>query len=303
MPDAVPRRRTEWDVADHQDGFWRSYSTDEDKDRINSHYDRPAEFFITLTGGEWNVYSCNLWESARTDTESQEHKLDLLAEMLDLRPGERVLDVGCGWGGPLVYLAKRYGVNGTGITPSPRQAEYANRRASAYGVPVAFYVQHWREVEENASFDAIYSDEVIVHFSDLGGFFAKARDLLKPGGRMLNKELHFASSRFMQVTRGMVFINKLAGETGHYRMLHDELSLLDRAGFDILRIEQMALPNYQRTLDGWLANIRESQHQLEALVGADDVRHFRTYLKVSRKSHGGPSMTLDLVLARSPGRS
>ncbi len=303
VPDALSKKRAEWDVADHQDGFWRSYSTEEDKARINSHYDRPAEFFTTLTGGEWNVYSCNLWEGAQTDTESQERKLDLCASLLDLRPGERVLDVGCGWGGPLVYLAKRYGVTGIGITPSPRQAEHANRRALAYGVPVAFQVRHWREVEEPASFDAVYSDEVIVHFSDLGGFFEKARGLLKPGGRMLNKELHFASSRFMQVTRGMVFINKLAGETGYYRTLHDELNLLDRAGFDIVRIEQMALSDYQRTLDGWLANMRESQEQLEALVGAEDVRRFRTYLKVSRKSHGGPSMTLDLVLARSPGTS
>jgi cyclopropane fatty-acyl-phospholipid synthase-like methyltransferase len=69
-----------------------------------------------------------------------------------------------------------------------------------------------------------------------------------------------------------------------------------------VRIEQMKLSNYQRTLDGWLANIRTSQDQLEALVGAGDVRRFRTYLKVSRKSHGGPSMTLDLVLARNPAR-
>ena len=303
VPDALSKKRAEWDVADHRDGFWRSYSTEDDKARINSHYDRPAEFFTALTGGEWHVYSCNLWEGARTETESQERKLDLVAAMLDLRPGERVLDVGCGWGGPLVYLAKRYGVTGIGITPSPRQAEYANRRALAHGVPVAFEVKHWREVDEAASFDAVYSDEVIVHFSDLGGFFEKARGLLKPGGRMLNKELHFANSRFMEVTRGMVFINKLAGETGYYRTLHDELNLLDGAGFDIDRIEQMALSNYQRTLDGWLANIRESQEQLEALVGAEDVRRFRTYLKVSRKSHGGPSMTLDLVLARSPRTS
>ena len=145
----------------------------------------------------------------------------------------------------------------------------------------------------------MYSDEVVVHFSDLGGFFEKARDLLKPGSCMLNKELHFASSRFMKVTRDMVFINKLAGETGYYRLLHDELNLLDRAGFDIVRIEQMALSNYQWTLEGWFANIRESQAQLEALVDAEDVRRFRTYLQVLRKSHGGPSMTLDLVLART----
>lgn len=289
-----------YDVAENAGAFWRGYTTDDDKARINSHYDRPAEFFTTLTGGEWNVYSCNLWEGASDDTESQERKLDVMARMLDLRPGQRVLDVGCGWGGPLVYLAKKYGIIGVGITPSPRQVDHANARAAQHGAPARFVVSHWREFTDAAPFDAIYSDEVIVHFNDLGGFFEKARSLLRPGGLMLNKELHFASSRYMELSRAMVFINKLAGETGNYRMLHDELMLLDRAGFDLVGLEQMATANYVRTLDGWLDNMREARTQLERLVGPEDYRRFRTYLKVSRRSHSGPSMTLDLVLARAP---
>lgn len=67
----TPRARP-WDAEQHASGFWRGYSTDDDKVRINSHYDQSAEFFTTLTGGEWNVYSCNLWEQAETDTQSQD---------------------------------------------------------------------------------------------------------------------------------------------------------------------------------------------------------------------------------------
>ena len=203
----TPRAKP-WDAEQHASGFWRGYSTDDDKARINSHYDQSAEFFTTLTGGEWNVYSCNLWEQAETDTQSQERKLDLMAEMMQLRQGQRVLDVGCGWGGPLVYLSRRYGVSGIGITPAPRQVEYAKRRAARYGVPVEFRVSHWREFEDPQPFDAVYSDEVIVHFNDLHGYFEKARTLLKPGGVMLNKELHFTGQRHMALSRAMVFIKQ-----------------------------------------------------------------------------------------------
>ena len=295
----TPRAKP-WDAEQYASGFWRGYSTDDDKARINSHYDQSAEFFTTLTGGEWNVYSCNFWEQAETDTQSQERKLDLMAEMMQLRQGQRVLDVGCGWGGPLVYLSRRYGVSGIGITPAPRQVEYGERRAARYGVPVEFRVSHWREFEDPQPFDAVYSDEVIVHFNDLLGYFEKARTLLKPGGVMLNKELHFTGQRHMALSRAMVFINKMVGETGNYRTLYDELATLDRAGFDLVRIEQMALTNYQRTLDVWLANMRGAESELTGLVGADEFRRIRTYLRLSRKSHGGRSMTLDLVLARIP---
>src|SRR5687767_12462584 len=94
--------------------LYQSFSTEEDKQRTNVHYEQPVQFFYRMTGGEWNVYSCNLWDHATTDTESQEAKLDLLAQFMDLKPGQRILDVGCGWGGPLVYLCKTYGVEGVG---------------------------------------------------------------------------------------------------------------------------------------------------------------------------------------------
>jgi len=66
---------------------WRAYSPAEDKERTNVHYERPPEFFTLITGGEWNVYSCNLWEPGATETQSQERKLDLLGELLRLKPG------------------------------------------------------------------------------------------------------------------------------------------------------------------------------------------------------------------------
>jgi cyclopropane fatty-acyl-phospholipid synthase-like methyltransferase len=161
---------------------------------------------------------------------------------------------------------------------------------------------HWRDFEDADRFDAVFTDEVIVHFGDLQGFFEQVRKLLKPDGLMLNKELHFVTSHVKQLTRSMIFLNKIYGETGHYRTLHEELALLDQTGFMLERIEQIPLANYQKTADGWLANMQRHRSRLEEVVGAEHYQRFRTYLRIVRKMHGSarPPMTLDVVAARSP---
>jgi 2-polyprenyl-3-methyl-5-hydroxy-6-metoxy-1,4-benzoquinol methylase len=78
--------------------FYQSYSTEEDKSRTNTHYEQPVAFFNAVTGGRWNVYSCNLWDDTDDQTASQEAKLDLMASLMNLQPGQRILDVGCGYG-------------------------------------------------------------------------------------------------------------------------------------------------------------------------------------------------------------
>ena len=124
-----PSVRTDGAVREGWGGYPRAATAQEDVERTNAHYDLPPEFFLTLTGGRWNCYSCNLWDGATTETESQERKLDLLAELMELRPGQRVLDVGSGWGGSLVYLAKRYDVRGVGLMLStPQLAAPAERK-------------------------------------------------------------------------------------------------------------------------------------------------------------------------------
>ena len=296
-----PGRRS-WSVEEGADAVWRGYTTEEDRELTNLHYDQPAEFFTTITGGDWGVYSCNLWDGATSVTESQERKLDLLAQLMDLQPGQRVLDVGCGWGGPLVYLAKRYGIRGVGLTLSSTQKQYADRRIHEHDVDVEVYECHWRDFLDTEPFDAVFTDEVIVHFNDLLGYFEKVKALLKPGGRMLNKELHFVNSRFMQLTRAMIFLNEIFGQTGNYRMLHDELALLDQAGFILERIHQLAVSDYAKTANGWLANMQRHRTELEALVGPEHFRRFRTYLRIVRQMHGSsrPPMALEVVVATSP---
>ena len=280
--------------------LYRPLSVEEDRQRTNSHYEQPVEFFYTLTGGDWNVYSANLWTGAETQTQSQEQKLDLLAELMQLRAGMRILDVGCGWGGPLVYFSKKYGVRGVGLTLSSLQKQAADERIARHGADVNIVESHWKDYTDAEPFDVVYTDEVIVHFNDLGGYFTMVYGLLRDGGIMLNKELHFVHARHSEMTRAMSFINEIYGSTGNYRTLADELTLAGEAGFDVAAIRQMPLKEYQKTIDSWLANIKGQRARLEELVGRETFRRFQTYLQLCHHIHGGTRMTLDLVVCTKP---
>lgn len=283
--------------------FYQSYSTEEDKERTNVHYEQPVAFFTAVTGGRWNVYSCNLWgegtESAPDpDTASQEAKLDRMAALMGLAPGMRVLDVGCGWGGPLTYWCKTYGVEGVGLTLSPTQKRYAEERAAREGVGdrVTIVESHWRDYEDPRPFDAVTTDEVIVHFNDLGGFFGKAYALLGDGGRMVNKELHFTHGRYSAMTRGLSLINEIYGSTGNYRTLGEELTLANAAGFEVQEIHQIPLEHYRKTMGRWTGNMFREKAALEAMVGAEYFRRFRGYLKMCQHIFTGHTMTLDIIV-------
>ncbi len=139
MPEPEARTasvRTPKRVFTEDEQLYRPLTVEEDRQRTNTHYEQPVEFFTTLTGGEWNVYSANLWTGSQSQTESQQRKLDILAEMMELRPGMRIMDVGCGWGGPLTYLSTTYGVQGVGLTLSSVQKAAAEERIARYGADV-----------------------------------------------------------------------------------------------------------------------------------------------------------------------
>lgn len=290
--------RSQWNGPAPEQEFYQTYTPTEDKDRTNVHYEQPPEFFYAITGGQWNVYSCNWWDGTTTDTEAQEAKLDRFAQLMDLKPGQRILDVGCGWAGPLVYLCTKYGVEGVGLTLSPTQKQCADERIAQHHANVTVLECHWAEYEDERPFDAIYTDEVIVHFQDLHGFFEKARMLLKPGGYFLNKELHFSNSQYKALGRGDVFVNEIYGFTGNYRLLAEELATLDTAGFEMQGVHSMAKRHYRVQAKRWQDNMYTHRERLKELVGADYYRRFRTYLKLVGKIFSGRQMTIDIVVSK-----
>jgi cyclopropane-fatty-acyl-phospholipid synthase len=288
----------EWAGAAPEQEMFQSYSKEEYKARTNIHYEQPPEFFFPILGGEWQIYSCNLWDHATSDTQSQAEKMDLFARLMNLQPGQRILDVGCGWGGPLVYLCKTYGVTGVGLNLSPTQRRVAQQRAIDYGVDVQIHECNWEDFVDDPGFDAVYTDEAIVHFSNLGQFFGKMHSLLRSGGCMLNKECHFTSSRYsQQLTRANVFHHEIFGLTGSYRTLADELTLVDQHAFEVRTIHQIDLEHYRRTADRWLSNMYQHRDELQALVGEAYYRQFRAYLKLVRRTFSGTKMTLDAIVS------
>jgi len=144
-----------------------------------AHYDLGNDLFQAMLGKRL-VYSCGYWARAGNLDDAQEAKLDLVCRKLRLEPGQRVLDIGCGWGEALKYAAERYGVSGVGITVSEQQAEFA--RELCKGLPIEIRLQDYHEIDE--PFDAVYS---IGMFEHVGGrnyraYFDTVRRCLKPGG-------------------------------------------------------------------------------------------------------------------------
>jgi cyclopropane-fatty-acyl-phospholipid synthase len=298
MTSSGNRERT-WTPSGNE--LYQSYTTEEDKRRINVHYEQPSDFFLLITGGEWNTYSCNLWDEGITnDTESQEAKLDLMAELMDLKAGQRILDVGCGWAGPLVYLCKKYGTRGVGVTTSPIQKRTAEERIEKYGVDAQIVLTHWRDFQDDEGFDAVYTDEVIVHFNDLGQFFKKVYSVLHDGGRMVNKELHFPHRSFSQLGRAAAFVHEIYGNTGNYRTLAEELTLAGEADFEVRRVHHIPLWHYVKTAERWIANMQEHKKELVELVGSEHYRRFLIYLKLARQGHAREMFTLEAIMCRKP---
>ena len=279
--------------------LYQTYNNAEYTERINFHYERPTEFYYPILGGEWQVYSCNVWDrGVTTETESQAAKLDRMAQHMGLKAGMRILDVGCGWGGPLTYLCRTYGVEGIGLTTSSIQKRAAEERIARYAVNAEIRLSLWQDYTDPRPFDAIYTDEVIVHFNDLRGFFQKAYSLLKEGGMLVNKELHFTHPSYARMSRAMLVVHEIYGLTGNYRPLSEELGMLNDTGFEVRTVDQIDLANYIKTAACWHDNMAAHKEQLVAAVGQEFYNHFRAYLKIVGQLFRGPAMSLDIVAAR-----
>lgn len=276
-----------------------------------------TQFVTRVLGGEWHLYSSHLLTGG-TETADQEAKLDLLAELTQLRPGARVLDVGCGWGGPLTYLATRYGVRGVGISLVPQQCAYANQRARDRGVELRFQATHWQDFEAEEPFDVVMTSGVVVHFPSLLDYFRRARQWLRPGGILLNEEMHLLTdgvqpgsvSRAGRALAALDDVRKkgreaggrlIVDEEGAYVTLDEEVRLLREAGFEVERTVPLSMADYQKTVEGWVGNCERQEAELTELVGRDAYRWYRLYFWLFRRLIDDRSMRLDAVTARAPG--
>ncbi|MGH2942938.1 MAG: class I SAM-dependent methyltransferase, partial [Solirubrobacteraceae bacterium] len=262
----------------------RRHSVARDARAVRHHYDVSNEFFALFLDRSM-TYSCAIFEDPSSDGEplerAQERKLELVCSKLALREGERVLDVGCGWGSFPIHAASRHGARVVGITLSAPQARLARERVAAAGVAdrVEIRVADYRELR-GERFDAIASIGMVEHVgsSQLDRYAATLAGLLAPGGRLLNHGI--ARLRHGEPEAGG-FSERYVFPDAAPMHLSRVLLALERAGFVCEHVEGFA-EHYVRTLAHWAARLDANAAAGERLAGAERMRVWRLYVRAAR---------------------
>jgi cyclopropane-fatty-acyl-phospholipid synthase len=259
------------------------HSRDRDRRAVRHHYDVSNEFF-TLFLDDSMTYSCAVWrDGASTLEEAQERKLELVCAKLALQPGDRVLDVGCGWGSFALHAAGRYDAHVVGVTLSPEQAELARRRVADAGLQdrIDIRVTDYRELA-GEQFDAIASIGMVEHVGEnrIDEYAVRLATLLKPRGRLLNHGI--ARLRHTDPPAGP-FSERYVFPDAEPLHLSRILLALERAGFVSDHVEGFAA-DYATTLRHWAERLDANRDRALALAGEERVRVWRLYLRAAR--HG-----------------
>jgi len=277
----------------------RRHSIARDRRAVRHHYDVSNDFFALMLGASL-TYSCAIWSrGAETLEDAQRTKLELVCTKLGLQPGERVLDVGCGWGSFALHAAREHGVHVTGITLSEPQAALARRRAADAGLAdrVDIRVADYRELRDEP-FDAIASIGMVEHVGNamIDAYAARLAELLRPGGRLLNHGI--ARLRHGDPEAGP-FSERYVFPDAAPLHLSRILAALESAGFVTEHVEGFA-GDYARTLREWLRRVEAREDEALALVGPERLRVWRVYLRAARRGFESGFTSVYQVLARAP---
>jgi len=273
--------------AIHDDGearlYGRKHSLERDRAAIGFHYDLPIAFYRAFLDREM-VYSCAYFDDGvETLDHAQTAKIDHTLRKLRVQAGERILDIGCGWGALVVRAAEHFGARVLGVTLSERQYEEANRRIHAAGIAATARVEllDYRELERTQPFDKIVSVGMFEHVgrTKLPEYFSTVHALLRPGGLFLNHGI--ASRAGERMRRG--FVERFVFPDGDLVTLSAALHIAEHAGFEVRDVENLR-EHYARTLRCWVANL-ERNHA--AAVDAADERTYRVWrLYMAGSAHG-----------------
>ncbi|MGW3292183.1 class I SAM-dependent methyltransferase [Streptomyces sp. NPDC001002] len=276
-----------------------------DRRAISHHYDVGNDFYEIVLGPSM-VYSCAYWESSEADAtleDAQRDKLELVCRKLDLTPGQRLLDVGCGWGSMAVHAAREHGVSVVGITLSQEQAAYARKRVADEGLTdrVEIRVQDYRDVADGP-YDAISSIGMAEHVG-AERYLEYARDLyrlLKPGGRLLNHQIARRPQSDESAYNIDEFIDAYVFPDGELAPLGSTVTQLERAGFEVRDVESIR-EHYALTLRRWVANLEAEWGRAVKLTSAGRARVWRLYMAASALAFERNRIGVNQVLAvRTP---
>jgi cyclopropane-fatty-acyl-phospholipid synthase len=231
--------------------------------------------------------------------QAQQAKLDLICRKLALRPGQRLLDVGCGWGSLSLHAAEHYGVRVLGVTIYGQQHEFISKRIAERDLAdrVEIRVQDYRELSEPA-FDAVSSIEMGEHVGEHNypTYAATLFGHLKPTGRLLLQQM---SRRADAAPGGGAFIESYIAPDMHMRPLGETIGFLERAGFEIRDVQALR-EHYVHTVQDWLDTFEGRFADAVAMVGEELARVWRLYLVGGGLSFEEGRMGVDQILAVRP---
>ncbi|HEY1539902.1 MAG TPA: cyclopropane-fatty-acyl-phospholipid synthase family protein [Solirubrobacteraceae bacterium] len=276
------------------------HSVARDAAAVRYHYDVGNDFFALFLDPSM-TYSCAIFSrGAQTLEEAQATKLALVATKLGLKPGQRVLDVGCGWGSFAIHAATQHDVSVVGITLSTEQAALARTRVADAGVAdrVEIRVADYRELAD-APFDAISSIGMVEHVGDaqIDRYTSTLARLLVPGGRLLNHGI--AQLDPDEDPSADLFSNRYVFPDGEPLPLSRVLLSMERAGLRTTHVEGF-MDDYARTLTEWTRRLDERLDEAERLAGADRTRIWRLYLRAARRGFEVGFTSVYQVLAHRP---
>ena len=271
-----------------------------DRASVRHHYDVSNRFYRLVLGPSL-VYSCAYFSSPQDTLEAaQEQKLDLICRKLRLRAGERLLDIGCGWGSLVMHAAARYDARAVGVTLSPAQAELARERIARAGLEglASVRVADYREVADGP-YDKVASVGMYEHIgrSELLNYARAVRSLLRPGGLFLN---HGITRLRSEAPRGETFITRYVFPDGELHPLSDLMVALQDVGFEARDVESLR-EHYVLTLRRWLGNLERHREQALGEVGDERERAWRLYMLGSANAFEIGDIAVYQVLAARDG--
>jgi cyclopropane-fatty-acyl-phospholipid synthase len=275
----------------------RIHSKQRDAAAIRHHYDVSNDFYRIVLG-ETMTYSCAYWRDGTTSLdEAQTSKYELISRKLDLQPGMRLLDVGCGWGGMVLHAAEHHGVTAVGITLSPAQQELAMKRIVAAGLEdrVEVRVQDYRDIDDGP-FDAISSIGMFEHvgLEMLTEYFTNLLALLRPRGRLLNHAISRPDGEG-GFDRGS-FIDHYVFPDGELHEVGRVVTAMDDLGFEVRDVHSLR-EHYAKTLRAWVENLRGSWGECVALAGEGRARVWLLYMAASALNFEAGRTNIHQVLA------
>jgi cyclopropane-fatty-acyl-phospholipid synthase len=283
------------------------HSPRRDQQAVSQHYDVGNDFYRIVLG-ESMVYSCAFWTSDEPGyglADAQRDKLDLICRKLELRPGMRLLDVGCGWGSLAMHAAREYDVRVLGITLSHEQADYARKQVAERGLTdqVEIRIQDYRDLDDGP-FDAIASVGMAEHVGTgpYAEYAAILHSQLKPGGRLLNHQIARLRLPPKAAHQGRSFIDAYVFPDGEMAPVGTTVTLLEQAGFEVRDVHALR-EHYARTLRAWVANLESDWSTAVRLTSPGRARVWRLYMAASALAFERAKIGVNQVLAVKDHRS